>query len=101
GACRVLEKMVAEHGPNSRAPVGSQDTGKLLEHMLIRVAELATNATEEHDALIKLALLSEERGDAAAAAEARARAQALQIEEHDSASVDNRLDAMLAQYDNV
>lgn len=104
GACRVLEKMVAEHGPSTRAPVGSQDTGKLLEHLLIRVAELATNTTEEHDALIKLALLSEERGDTAAAAEARARAQVLrntlQIEEHDSASVDNRLDAMLAQYDH-
>lgn len=103
GACRVLEKMVAEHGPNTRAPVGSQETGKLLEHLLIRSAELATSPAEEYDALIKLALLSEERGDAAAAAEARARAQALQqtlqLDEHDPSSVDSRLDAMLADFD--
>ncbi|MBA2665347.1 MAG: hypothetical protein H0U74_23865 [Bradymonadaceae bacterium] len=98
GACRVLEALVAQSGPSARAPVGTQELGKLLEHMLIRMAEIAPSAAQQREALIKLALLCEERGDAAAGAEARNRAQALVASsegETDFVNVDSRLDAML------
>lgn len=107
-ASRVLEGIVSKKGANTPAPVGSHSSGKLLESLLIRLAEVAPSAAQQREVLLKVAMLAEERGDGAAGAEARRRAGELAQElsgvpgggqEGDRAGyddIDRRLDAMLA-----
>lgn len=105
GACRVLEQIVDERGALAMAPAGTERAGKLLENLLIRLAEVAPTRAQERDALLKVAHLAEERGDRAAAAEARDRATVLA----DTATgagegfggVDARLDSMLEEFIDI
>ncbi|MFU8802713.1 MAG: tetratricopeptide repeat protein [Bradymonadaceae bacterium] len=98
-ACRVLEEFVGKEGMDAPAPVGSHSAGKLLESLYIRLAELSPSIGQEREALLKLAMLAEERGDSAAGAEARKRAGELagpsQELEETFVDVDSRLDRML------
>ncbi|RVU42395.1 hypothetical protein EA187_16080 [Lujinxingia sediminis] len=98
GAAEALEALVDAEGSDAPAPMGSQKVGRLLENVLIRLAEIETADGVRREILLRIAMLAEERGDRAAAAEARERARALVIDdEHGAASegVDRRLDAML------
>lgn len=99
-AIAVLEEVVEERGAHGAAPVGGQTAGRMLENLLIRLAEVATSLSQERDALLRVAILAEERGDGAAAAEARNRARGLApFEEGESQDVDRRLDAILDDLD--
>lgn len=98
GAANALEALVDAEGSEAPAPIGAQKVGRLLENVLIRLAEIETAEGARREILLRIAMLAEERGDRAAAAEARERARALQSDDEDSAAsegVDRRLDAML------
>lgn len=100
-AVAMLEGIVDEKGIMAAAPVGTQSAGKLLESMLIRLAEVAPTPGQAQDALLKMAMLADERGDGAAAEEARNRARALSParESGEVSDIDQRLDAMLGEYE--
>ncbi|TXD37260.1 hypothetical protein FRC98_11050 [Lujinxingia vulgaris] len=97
GAAEALEALVDAEGSEAPAPIGSQKVGRLLENVLIRLAEIETADGARREILLRIAMLAEERGDRAAAAEARERARALESADDGEASegVDRRLDAML------
>jgi tetratricopeptide (TPR) repeat protein len=98
-ASRVLEVVISRKGASAPAPVGSHSVGRLLENLLIRLAEVAPTPAQQRDSLLRVAMLADERGDGAAAAEARRRAKELATTSSDTQEVyddvDRRLDAML------
>lgn len=100
--CRALGDYVEQRGVTAPAPVGEKAAGRLLESVLIQLAEVTPSVVQQREALLEVAMLADERGDSAAAAEARERAEALDgIEGGDSdyEGVDARLDAMLDEFD--
>ncbi|RAL22460.1 hypothetical protein DL240_11485 [Lujinxingia litoralis] len=97
GAADALSQIVDAEGVAAEAPIGSHKVGRLLENVLIRLAELEASPAAQRELLLQIAVLAQERGDRAAAAEARERARALDVPEDEASAegVDQRLDAML------
>ena len=103
-ASRVVEVLVETQGVDAEAPSGTEPVGKLLEKLLIRLAEITPSLVQQREVLLKVALIADERGDLAAAAEARERAQSLSGEvgkDGEFSGVDDRLDAMLDSISGV
>lgn len=92
----ALEALVAADGFEGESPVGDATVGEVLERVLVKIAEVATESSMQFEALTRRAELARSRSDEATARESERRALEIKAQvEEAGGDVDSRLEAIL------